>query len=318
MFAQGFLWVALSLFLNGVSYACFSGTDTALIYDTKKELSGEKDSLRELGRFSSAFSVFKIFTVVIGAYLARDLLPWQFNLLISIDFAGTLAALIFASRLVEAHHIMDVESQEAGVMRDAIKIFKKYPILLRAILNKELMFYASFITWAYYQKFYFDMGLSIIVIGAGWSIHHLFNFLAHRYSQKIFPRLSLTRKIDRLNIISAAIIFLVLAAWFLKLPALIIYIIYCCQSVAQVARRPMFDEFFNKHSHSFNRATTLSLANLLHNVIEFPMLILAGFLISKHVIYPYVMALVIGILVLSFARLPKINPARINSKLVYE
>jgi MFS family permease len=305
LFATGFFWIAFSLFLNGVSYACFSGTDTALIYDTKRELSGEGDSLRELGRYSSAFSIFKIFTVIIGAYLARNLLPWQFNLLILIDFTGTLVALVFSFRLIEARHRMDVEKQEAGVMLDAIKLFKKYPVLLRAMLNEELMFYACFITWVYFQKFYFDLGLTVIVIGLVWSLHSLLNFLSHRYSEKIFPRINLTKRIDKLNMMSVVLAFLVLAVWFLKLPAIVMYIVYALQCTAQTARWPMFDEFFNKHSLSFNRATTLSLANLLHNIIEIPMLILAGILVSMNTIYPYILALLIGLFVTILVRLPK-------------
>ena len=214
LFAHGFWLVALSLFFNGVSYACFSGTDMALIYDTKRELSGEDGSLRELGRYSSGFSIFKIFTAVLGAYLARDLLAWQFNLLVLIDFVGSIVALIFALMITEPRHIMDLEKQEAGVMIDAIKIFKKHPILLRMILNKELMFYACFVTWAYAQKFYFDLGLSVITIGALWSVHHLANFLSHRYSQKIFSKLSLTARIDLLNMLTTGVSIIFLVGWF--------------------------------------------------------------------------------------------------------
>jgi MFS family permease len=54
-------WVfAFAIFLYAFSFACFSGTDDALLYDTKKELGKEAETLDSFGKYYSAKRVFKI------------------------------------------------------------------------------------------------------------------------------------------------------------------------------------------------------------------------------------------------------------------
>src|SRR3989338_2336179 len=65
-FAHDFWWFAFGMFLYGISFACFSGTDEALVYDTEKELGQEPGTLSKLGKYKAAVTTFKIITPVLG------------------------------------------------------------------------------------------------------------------------------------------------------------------------------------------------------------------------------------------------------------
>jgi MFS family permease len=72
-------WVfAFAIFLYAFSFACFSGTDDALLYDTKKEFDKEAETLDSFGKYQSAKSLFKIVAPILGALIAKDLVEWQF------------------------------------------------------------------------------------------------------------------------------------------------------------------------------------------------------------------------------------------------
>ena len=51
--ADNFAIFALSLGLASLQFACFSGTDDALIYDTNLELGKEEKSIKKLAKFNS-------------------------------------------------------------------------------------------------------------------------------------------------------------------------------------------------------------------------------------------------------------------------
>ncbi len=303
IFAQGFIWLAVAMVFYGLSFACFSGTDHALLYDTEKELRGEEKTLSRLGSYDSAQNIFKIFTPIIGALIAHDLSSIQFVIVIVIDFIGTLVALYLSFRIVEPNHHMDLEKQEAGIIMDAIKIFKTHKMLARVILNSELVFFASLIIFLYYQKIFVDLGLTIIFIGVGWGFSHLLRFLVKRNIHLLMPKISIYKRINILNHIAFAFLASFIVVWFSVKFAVLLFILYIIFSVTEGARKPLFAEIYNKYSHSYNRSTTLSLANFTHSILEFPIFIFAGILITKNIIFPIIFGLFLILFTLVFLTL---------------
>src|SRR3989339_1260966 len=165
LFAHSFLMFAVGTSFFAVYIACFSGTVEALLYDSRLELGQTEGSVSSLGRFHSGKRLTKILTPLLAAFLAKDLLEWQFQSLIAIDLVSVSVALFLTTRLTEANHFMDVEQSEKGIFRDAWGIILNNKLLLRTILHKTLIFISSFIAWRFYQKFFIDMGTSILVLG---------------------------------------------------------------------------------------------------------------------------------------------------------
>ncbi len=139
-FGYGFVWMSLGAMCFGLFHACFSGTDSALIYDTDKELGEEKRTLRSLGSYESSRYLLKIGAPLIASLIAKDLLAWQFHTLIAVDIVMSLIAMIFVARLTEPDHKMDVHKMESGIMQDAWNMFRKNPYLFRVMMNKELVY----------------------------------------------------------------------------------------------------------------------------------------------------------------------------------
>jgi MFS family permease len=305
IFAHDFWMFILSFAFIALQFACFSGTDEAIVYDTTRELGEDKNSLRHLGKYYSARESFKILTPFVAVLIAKDLTENQFMILLGIDFFAGLAALILSLKLAEPRHYIDVEKQEAGVIKDAWKLIRSNWEIVRAILSKTIIFIAGFIIWRFHQKFFLDIGVSVMTIGIAWAIIHLFLFLYNQNIKYFLGRRDVSVQINFLNkfiafiaaVFVLGLIFIENKYFFLVIFSLIMFL--------EVARWPLYSEFFNKRSKSFNRATTLSLANFLKSILDIPLLFIASILISKNITYPFILALILSLIVIVFFRLPK-------------
>lgn len=306
VFAFSFVWFVLGFIFFAFSFACFSGTDEALLYDTKRELGQEKDSLDALSKHSSALQIFKIITPLLGAFIAKDLAEGQFLILIAIDIVGGLIALFLVMRLTEAHHYMDVEELERGVMYDAVQLLKKDRELIKIILNKTLVFIASFILWRYHQELLVGLGAQIVVLGAAWSLLHLTIFIIKRNISNWFGH-DIIHAINMLNILFiSGIIAFVFAFAYIGEPYILMFI-FLLIMLFETVRMPMFSELFNKRSSSFNRATTLSVVNFLKSIFDIPLLFISGWLVSTNLLSPYIFSLVLGLIVIMFFSISRVK-----------
>lgn len=303
--AQGFAQMAAAVIFYGVAFACFSGTDEALIYDSHRELGREKESLGMLGRYQSAQYAFKIATVLVGALIARNLTDGQFSALIILDIAATAIAFVIALRLTEPRHFMDLERMEAGVMRDAVSLLRREPLFFRAIAGREMIFFSIFIVWLYFQKFFVDLGLTILVIGIMWSVKHAVSYALARSTIRFVRGSSIARRLNQLSGIEAFLFALFLAVYAVYRESHLLLVLFLVMGVGEAVRRPLYSEFFNKRILSYNRATTLSLANLMHNLFEFPVVLIAGLLVAVHPIFPFVFGFVLTLFAFLFVRLPR-------------
>lgn len=295
IFSHSFLMFGLSIFIYSLSYACFSGTDEALVYDTDRELGESGSSLRRLGQYAAAERIFKIVTPLVGAFIAKDLVEWQFVLLLIIDSSSAFCAMVISFFVVEPKHRLEVEKVEAGVFRDAVKLIKNNPNLMRAICNRGLLFTSVFVVWRYHQELFTNTGISILVLGIGWSLSHLLSTILSYNIHRLWPKTSLTIKINFLNFLTIFFIGLFLLGWNFNLHFYWILLFYFCFNFAENARWPIFSDLFNKYSRSFNRATTLSLSNFIKSIFDIPMLLVASILIARNLIFPiyFIFAIVV-------------------------
>ena len=296
-FANNFWIFALSIALLACSYACFSGTDDALIYDTKKELKEEDKSLKALGTYYSAQRIFKIITPVIGVFIAKDLIASQFIIIIAVDLLAALGTLFLITRLEEPHHAMDVAKQEAGVILDAFTLIKNNKGLLRLIINRTVLFICSFILWRYFQKLFVDIGMTVIALGIGWSLFQLAAYIGTRHITHIFKKLPIPSRINMLNVGMVFSIAAFVATWFIWRNPYLLFVWYSGIAFCEVLRWPLFSEISNKISSSYNRATTLSLMNFIKSILDLPLLFIGAILVSGNLIYPYIFAGVLACIV---------------------
>lgn len=307
IFAFDFASFLIAFAFMALSYACMSGTDDALIYDTNRELGSDSRSLQELGRYYSAQRFLKIITPLIGAIIAKDLVEWQFILLLFIDIAVALGALFLATRLTEPHHYMDLEKVETGTFIDAYNLIRYNPDLIRSILGKTLLFIASFIIWRVHQKFFIDLGISVLALGIGWTFINTATFIFNHYIYKFLHSKPLNFRINILNIYAGiAMLLLVLSASFFS-NRYIVFVFFACFLILENIRWPLYSEYFNNFSLSHNRATTLSLANLLKSILDIPIIFIASVIVNLNIIYVFVLAFILCLISLAFFQTPKMS-----------
>lgn len=306
LFAHSFVMVGASMFFYALGSACFSGTDDALIYDTNRELRQDKESLRRLGQYYSSERIFKILSPLVGAFIARGLDAKAFTILLLIDSAAAVVSFIISLLIVEPQrHYFEVEKVESGVMRDSIKLVKNNPRLFFAICNRSVMFIGFFIIWRYHQEMFSKLGMPIIALGVGWSLFHLLLFLVNYTIHKFLPHGSLSYRINILNFLTVLSLGIFIVGWYFKINYYWLLLIYFFGNFFENVRWPIFSDLFNKYSNSFNRATTLSLSNLIKSVFDIPLLFAASWLVVRGEFYPVYFVFVLILLASIIFYLPK-------------
>lgn len=309
IFAHNFLIFTIAFIFTSLQFACFSGTTDALIYDTNKELGKKSNSLKKLGNFYSAEHLFKIITPIIAVLIAKDLKESQFVIIILIDLIITFISLIISSRLVEANHHIDLEKQEAGIIKDAFKLIKNDWQLIKAILSRIIVFVSIFIIWRFHQKFFININLSIIALGFAAACNHLLIFAFNQNIIKFINLKNLTKKINSLNYLVTFFIVVFIISIFLFPNKYLLLTLFVLTLASETIRWPLYSQLYNEKSFSFNRATTLSLSNFFKSIIDIPLLFIASILVTTNIIYPFLLALILCIIVIVFFRIPKTTKA---------
>lgn len=294
--ANDFPLFVLSIALQSAAYAAFTGTDSALLYDSLRELGDVKSSLRVSGKYISSKRLAKIFIPLLGAILAKDLLPWQFNILIAADLVGALVSMLFASKLTEPDRTVDLSEKESGIFLDSVKLFRSDPVARKFAINKSLVFIATLIFWRLYQPILKDLGISVIILGVIYSVFELLTFLSHWYFEKVEKVLGSKRIMNYPVVIGLASILTFLLTKNLFVLALATIFIL----ILGTFRDPIFFEQINLRVKSFNRATTMSVLNVVKSIFDIPLLLLAGFLTKFGYSYGIIIGAFLLVLTLIF------------------
>lgn len=298
-FAHSFLMFAVDIFFYALSYALISGTDDALIYDTTRELGRDGDSLKELGSYYSAQRYFKILTPLLGVFIAQGMLEWQFQIIIAIEFLTALIALPFVFMIVEPMHKIAVEDVEAGIIKDAWRLIRTNPDIIRAIISRTGIFMTGFLVWRIHQEYFVNNGVTILGLGIMWMVVNAIGYAGGKYIVHIFPQMSSEQKVTWLNIIFVGAITAFTVTSFFPNPWLLV-IFFATLCIVEVLRWPIFSDLFNKRSKSFNRATTLSLTNFIKSIIDVPLTLVAAWLVSFSPSYVFVFVTVVALGIVLF------------------
>ncbi len=292
-------WAFAGIFvLMSASFSCFSGTDEALLYESLKEIGKEEEMTKHNGRLMSARTIFKLFIPLIGAFVARDLLDWQFQLLIWVNIAAVLLSLAFLLRLVEPKRIKSVFSAELGVFRQSIDTIRNHPWLLKASLNKILIFIAVFITWRIYQPLLAESGMSIMWLGVFDVIGYII-LTSMRWNTDVLVKwFGAARYIALTAWIGVAFLVVSILATNLWLDFVALALVIGVIS----GREPAFAHAINQRIESRSRATTLSNLNMIKSVLDIPIFIV----VAQLTLYGYdtVLMLAASLCVITLVLLP--------------
>ncbi len=286
-FAVG-LWPFMVVFvLMSASYACFSGTEEALLYESLAETKNEHDMNDRNGKQLSARSLSAIFLPAIGALIAHDLLEWQFQLLIVLNLVGTLAALVILNRLEEPTARQSVATREISIFRQSLRTIKNDPWLLKVTLNKLLVFIAAFLTWRISQPYLNAHGFGAEALGIFYVSFQILEFAGGWFAGKI------EKRVGTASVLLATPLVMI-GSLLVSIFTTNVWIIFAALALAISAnafREPVFAHAVNARIHSDSRATTLSNLNVLKGLLDIPVLFLAGYFAQTTLTFPLILAI---------------------------
>lgn len=255
----GFLPAALCL---GIGQSFVSGSDTALMYDSLKELNREKDFIKLEGRTISMGNFAEAFAFIIGGFLADFTLRTPFYFQIGIAFIGFFIAILLT------------ESQTKKLVNGVSHPWNNIKNIIRFSLieNKLLCYYifysavigACTLTMAWFvqpyfivigikNKFYFGL------IGAGLNIAvALTSFYAHQI-EKIFNTKLLL--VSMLILLTGCYVLISQIISYWSFIALIIF--YFTRGIAT----PILRDYMNRETPSEMRATVMSIRSFIIRAI---------------------------------------------------
>ncbi len=298
---HGFWGTALAVIFQSAAFSCFSGVDSALIYDSLKEIGDVKSTVRVSGKYFSAGQFAKIFTPLIAAFIAKDLLPWQFNTLLLMDLFFSIVSLFFAFSLTEPNRFTDISKKEQGILKDAFELFKNDSSARKLAFNKVLFFIGCLLFWKIYQPVLKGAGISVPMLGILYSSFQLFLFISLWFSEKI------KKTIGAMNYLTIPVVMALIGVvgflfvkdkWVLALLALF-------PLSFGTTRDPIFVYQLNLRIKSFNRATTNSVFNFMRGFFDVPISFLTGYLVVSGVNNVYFIIIAIFILCLTVFSIKK-------------
>jgi hypothetical protein len=255
--------------------------------------------IRHNSRLLSAQNLPKIFIPAIGAFIAKDLLDWQFSILLWTNIAASAVAFILILRVTEPEHRKDVSEEEKGIFRESIATIRRQPMLFMASMNKIIPFVATILVWRVYQPYVTDHGLPIVVMGLFYMAMHAIMFSLKWSAEPLEKKIGAVRT---LNVTAASMAFWFIVAVLVSDPYLQVAAFGLC-FISHSIREPMYLHWMNRHIRSRSRATTLSNLAVFRGVLDIPVMLFGGFLAACDPRLAFVLAASLCIAVLVFFRI---------------
>lgn len=251
LIADNFLVFAMAFIFAGASGALSSGSAEALIHDSLKEKT-KKSMTRSIGRFHSAEVLAGIISPPIASIIAKDLLPWQFTILIEMTIISYILGLVLISTLKEAG-----TNEERPSIRSISALIKNRRLLFYTV-NSSLVTAAMLSYMILWQPQFNLSNIPVELFGVMLAIGSLGIFLVNRYIDNITSRISPVKSLALSSIIPA-IGFMILGLVFDPFLSIMLYLII---RVLASLRPPIFSGLMNNEIDSINRSTILSASSL--------------------------------------------------------
>ncbi len=261
VFAKGFLAFAIIFALTGIATTFMTGSVEALIYDALKKRNKAQLMKKVMGNYGFSSLMGKFIAPVIGAYIARDLVPFQFCILIYLTLFAIAIAFLFSLFLTDTEEkgIKFESPSPVYLFLEGVELMRKNKYLRRIILLD--IFSTPFIFEVKYlsQQNFKNAGISIPILGFVFGLSLLLSAFTKKCAYKFEFFLGMERATFLITIVPGI---LLISLSFISDPMWLIASFVLIRVLAE-AGGPLFSEYRNSHISSTNRATTISLISML-------------------------------------------------------
>lgn len=254
--STNFLMLVVFSFIFALKNALGSGTAQAILYDTLKQLGREEEYKKIQGRLGTLTYAGAIIGGIAGGFMAGYFIQLPFLLTIPL----TLIGLIMSFLWIEPEYKKEIHKNLLKHAHNSFKILLSNKELLLLFLFSLFSFGIAESTYHLEQIFYQFVNLPITYFGIVAAIASLMgvagSLLSHNLSERFGDKrtLIISKILDGLMILLATI-FLGYVGIFL------LVLVGFFRSIGS----PIANHLFNREIESKNRATILSMNNLLNN-----------------------------------------------------
>jgi len=275
----GVVIIILAGLLNGLEFSFKSGAETALLYDTIKELNREEEYLKISGRINAFSLLSTLVGLILGAYLfsINPRLPYW----ILAVFIGL--SLIFISSVQEPIKLKRKNSLKGhvGDMGNSVRFIFNNKLLLWLTLFFLIADVFAESYWDVYSQAHLkSTGLDPATLGVIFAFLVLINAFFSYFIDDIEKRLGEKRSLYSIILVQGILFFLM--AYFNLWIALVLLLV-----ILTTSREYSFllqEKYTNKQIPSANRASVLSAMSFLRNGLFGGAIIIWGFGISLDIL----------------------------------
>ena len=268
-------WVVLvAMSVGGISSAFVSGTDVAMLYDTLKALGREDEFARQTGRMQWLGSLSMAVSGAAGGFLAR----WDLGYAWWAYLGGQVLTLLVRLALVEPPFFTDQETEPSYLqhlgrsLRTAFNGGASYFILYAAAIG--LFFSLGFWLWQPYLK---HIALPVSAFGFLYAAMNVLGGLVSKHAHRVEARIGMRRALLLIPLLLAA-------AFCLESQTTIVwgFGLIGLQTLAGGAFAPLLETYVNQRIPSAQRATVLSIKNMLSSVLFMTLSPLLGYAVDAY------------------------------------
>jgi MFS family permease len=251
------MYVSNSLWAIGFSF--ISGADSALLFDSLKDLGRESEFKKIAGRSQG----IRLGIVSIASIFAGHLAKINIRLPITIDACVIGIGLVISMFFVEPSNISQKKASYGDHMWQSILFVFKRTSLIWIISFSVLVGVTSKLWFFTYNPYFSMVGLPLPYYGYVFAVLNLVASLSSYNADKISRKLSQTasvRSILSLIVVPILLMGLIVSRWSVPLVFL--------QNLVRGYLNPFLEHLMHDHIHSKNRATVMSVKSTCHGTVE--------------------------------------------------
>jgi MFS family permease len=252
--------------LTGLAITFYSGADETFIYESLKERKQEKKMSRVWAKTVSGGHIAAIITTIAGALIAKDLLEWQFIVLLLTGLIFQVVKIVLITQLTTPkYHFQKLHRKSPFYhIKQGMRVLRRKPILLSILMNETLVLIPLHVFGLFDQVFFVNVGLAVGFFGVVYAINSLCSFALQQNIHWIENRIS-RKKAVIVTGVTTLIGFLIAATTKNIVLALIVFFVL---KLSNQLRYPMITQIKNEYIPSGSRATTLSLMSMIDSFFD--------------------------------------------------
>jgi MFS family permease len=262
--ATGFWTILVSYLVWGIGFSLLSGTESAFIYDTLKGLGRETEYNRIYGRGWATATAATLGGTLLGAPIAAATsLPFP------IILSGGLAAFAVAAAITFTEPLPEDRGPHGPsygqIIRDSAVLVRRSPAVRYSLMYFGLMTVGAIGTIFFFQPFLVEHGVAVGQVGVWQTPMRIAGILGALAAHQIISRMG-----ERWSFYAAPLMivasYAVLAMW----DSVYAQVMFPFINLTVVFTQPTVTGYLNHRVPSEQRATVISLTNLVRSAVLIP------------------------------------------------